>query len=925
MYPNDIDKFTEKLNKIDGNTYVIEEEVSLKDGVYEGELGHDNASSSSVRVYAGSKLTGEKLENFILSTPSTTPWKTIIRLYGNVDKAYITYETPGDTIEAEDINKVQESIVNTQKALNSEVERATKSEENINKNLNEEIGRAKNAEKVLTDNLNSEINRAKSAEEKLASNISETNKNLNNEIIRAKASEQNLLDNLNAEVNRAVTSEKLLSDNLNITNDNLNSYKTTNDAEIQGLRTKDTDLENKKANKTYVDTELNKRYLKEQVFTKEEVLQKIKDVIGTAPEALDTLQEIAKALNNDADFAVTMTNELSRKVDKVAGKQLSTEDYTTADKNKLAGVEQGANKYIHPSTHSADIIVENANKRFVSDTEKANWNSKETPTGAQTKADNALKTAKEYTDTHDSNEIKHILAAERTNWNEAYGKRHEHSNKSVLDKITQALLDAWDTSVTHISDSIKHITSNERTLWNTVSNKVDKATGKGLSTNDFDNNYKGKLDGIATGATKVENSSTNGNIKINGTEATVYTHPLGTNPHGTTKGDVELSNVDNVKQATKTEFDTHAADNVKHITAAERTTWNNKWDYNVATIKAVKVNSAVNSDTVGGKNISDFVQRNSLERIEGTTKDLNNYTLGGFYNVKAGVQNYPLNHDGYLIVMPWDISNGKFSGQIVFAGAVNPNPDMYYRYSKSNDASIWSTWTKIAKFSDLPTKLSQLTKDINFDDRYYTEIEANSKFATKQELESAGYGDMLKSIYDKNSNGKIDVAEVADSVTWAGVTGKPSSFNPSTHTHTKAQVTDFPSSLPANGGNADTVDGKHASDFLLKATKLAANTDFNNITAEGIYYNPANAEVVTMKNVPIQQALTLVVLPNAGCTQIVVNYLNNDERIYIRNMYSNNWGSWKQIAKQGDSYLKSESDSKYMKKGSVIWNDLKGV
>jgi len=94
---------------------------------------------------------------------------------------------------------------------------------------------------------------------------------------------------------------------------------------------------NNKADKTYVDTELNKRYLKEQVFTKEEVLQKIQNVIGAAPEALDTLQEIAEALNNDANFAGTITNELSKKVDKITGKQLSTEDYTTAEKNKLAG------------------------------------------------------------------------------------------------------------------------------------------------------------------------------------------------------------------------------------------------------------------------------------------------------------------------------------------------------------------------------------------------------------------------------------------------------------------------------------------------------------------------------------------------------------------------------------------------------------
>lgn len=42
----------------------------------------------------------------------------------------------------------------------------------------------------------------------------------------------------------------------------------------------------------------------------------------------------------------------------------------------------------------------------------------------------------------------------------------------------------------------------------------------------------------------------------------------------------------------------------------------------------------------------------------------------------------------------------------------------------------------------------------------------------------------------------------------------------SSHTHTKSQITDFPTSLPANGGNADTVDGKHASDFAT-ATGLS--------------------------------------------------------------------------------------------------------
>lgn len=57
----------------------------------------------------------------------------------------------------------------------------------------------------------------------------------------------------------------------------------------------------------------------------------------------------------------------------------------------------------------------------------------------------------------------------------------------------------------------------------------------------FTNALKTKLDGISTGATKTEQSSTNGNIKIDGIEKTVYTHPgSGTNPHGTTQADIGI-------------------------------------------------------------------------------------------------------------------------------------------------------------------------------------------------------------------------------------------------------------------------------------------------------------------------------------------------------------------------------------------------
>jgi len=89
-------------------------------------------------------------------------------------------------------------------------------------------------------------------------------------------------------------------------------------------------------------------------------------------------------LNESGD---TVATELANKVDKVSGKGLSTEDYTTTEKTKLAGIESGANKYTHPSTHPASMIVESASRRFVSDTEKAAWNAKAEDAHNHVKAD----------------------------------------------------------------------------------------------------------------------------------------------------------------------------------------------------------------------------------------------------------------------------------------------------------------------------------------------------------------------------------------------------------------------------------------------------------------------------------------------------------------------------------------------------------
>ena len=72
-------------------------------------------------------------------------------------------------------------------------------------------------------------------------------------------------------------------------------------------------------------------------------------------------------------------------------------------------------------------------------------------------------------------------------------------------------------------------------------------------------------------------------------------------------------------------------------------------------------------------------------------------------------------------------------------------------------------------------------------------------------------------------------ADSASSVAWNNITGKPSTYTPSSHTHTKSQITDFPSSLPANGGNSDTVNGHTVNSDVPSGAKFT-DTTYNDAT-----------------------------------------------------------------------------------------------
>ncbi|GKV70293.1 hypothetical protein NCCP2716_27910 [Sporosarcina sp. NCCP-2716] len=161
---------------------------------------------------------------------------------------------------------------------------------------------------------------------------------------------------------------------------------------------------------------------------------------NTAYLALKELQE--KAVEASA---------LAGKVDKEPGKGLSSADFTTAEKAKLAGIQAGATNYQHPATHPATMITEDATHRFVTDAEKTNWNGKETPAGAQEKV-NALagpgntKTVKQLDNalaTHSADEALHNIPVKtiKSNIDENYiFTTVEHRRKSDNTLVRKSVL-----------------------------------------------------------------------------------------------------------------------------------------------------------------------------------------------------------------------------------------------------------------------------------------------------------------------------------------------------------------------------------------------------------------------------------------------------------------------------------------------------
>lgn len=309
--------------------------------------------------------------------------------------------------------------------------------------------------------------------------------------------------------------------------------------------TKTSDITNDSgfATETYVDT-------------------KVAGIVNSAPETLDTLNELAEALGNDPNFATTMATELGKKVDKVTGKGLSTNDYTTAEKDKLGGIEANANNYSLPVATSTalggvksgtDITVDASGNVSVNDDSHNHVISNvdglqtaldgkvNTVTGKGLSTNDLTATLKSHYDTaytHSqaahapSNAERNVIVGIQQNGTDltinsstrkvnitvptktsdltndsGYLTEHQSLNGLATEtyvntKVAGIVNSAPETldTLNELAEALGNDPNFATTMATELGKKVDKVSGKGLSTNDYTTDEKNKLSGIAKNA-----------------------------------------------------------------------------------------------------------------------------------------------------------------------------------------------------------------------------------------------------------------------------------------------------------------------------------------------------------------------------------------------------------------------------------------
>lgn len=145
------------------------------------------------------------------------------------------------------------------------------------------------------------------------------------------------------------------------------------------------------------------------------------------------------------------------------------------------------------------------------------------------------------------------------------------------------------------------------------------------------------------------------------------------------------------------------------------------------------------------------------------------------------------------------LAGGTMSGTITFAAIGDKGTSAGLAFSGSTDGAGIYYQTTAGDQGNLVLNLTD-------DDNCYLQIAKNGAFKSYFSPDGVFHGSVAGN------------ASSASSVAWSNVTGKPSTFTPAGHTHTKSQITDFPALGTAAAKNVRTLTARGSSGWKNTAT-----------------------------------------------------------------------------------------------------------
>lgn len=299
-----------------------------------------------------------------------------------VDKEAELRKTADDAL-SESIHQLNTLHINDKAELKQDVaaeaQLRANADANIQLKLTEETTNRQTGDAALESKISDEITNRKASEETLQNSITKevadrTNAdntlqvNIDKEAQARTSADQVLQTNINSEAATRTAQDQILDQKISALGEKVDEGKTdvlaAIEAEKEARIAADADLNSKKVDKREgysltkndftdlllaklngIEEHANYITLVSQLAndagyqTEAEVEAAIEKIIGSAPEVLDTLEEIARALGDDPNFASTITKKLAAITEKV---NQEIEDRTAADTALQANIDKEA-------------------------------------------------------------------------------------------------------------------------------------------------------------------------------------------------------------------------------------------------------------------------------------------------------------------------------------------------------------------------------------------------------------------------------------------------------------------------------------------------------------------------------------------------------------------------------------------------------